>query len=62
MPYNNEYKNIYSILGLEPGYNDLLFIVKNDAIEPFFNFNINQINFNYCGNYFHIEEIKKFKM
>jgi len=48
MAYNNEYKSFYSILGLEPGYNDLLFIVKNDAIEPFFNFNINQINYNYC--------------
>ena len=48
MAYNNEYKSFYSILGLEPGYNDLLFIVKNDSIEPFFNFNINQINYNYC--------------
>ncbi len=47
MPYNNEYKNIYSILGLEPGYNDLFFIVKNDAVEPFFSFNINQLNYNY---------------
>lgn len=48
MAYNNDLKSIYSIFGFEPGYNDLLFIVKNDAIEPFFEFNINQINYNLC--------------